>query len=117
MVIHHQKSHQILQKYLHLDLSKYDVYVQLLGNLPKITDFNLDLALLLSLYASFKNKTVNQILDLPETQKLVFAGRSTLSGKLRAPTAEATRKSIAKKLNLVYNPQIDFDNLVKLFVK
>lgn len=106
----------VLQKYLHLDFSKYDVYVQLLGNLPKITDFNLDLALLLSLYASLKNQTVNQILKLPETQKLVFAGRVTLSGKLRQPGENTNRTKVVKKLGLVYNPKITFASIVDVFL-
>lgn len=110
----------ICEKYLNLNLKNRDVYVQITG-LPKILDDDsLDLPILLAIISSIKEKEVEQFLKSSKKnskiiKKSIFAGRLTLSGKLRSPTNEELRQKTAKKLGFEFNPSIDYGNLREVF--
>ncbi len=112
----------IMSKYMHINILKNDVYLQLLGNVGKVDDHNLDLAILLAIYSSYKNKSIDEILNFTNENKNtknpkpnVFAGRLTLSGNLRMPNDNKLRQKIAQNLGMKYNENINFGKLVNLF--
>ena len=107
----------IAEKYLNLKLKNLDVYVQISG-LPKaITDDSLDLPILLAILSSLYSKPIQVLLNLDKKlnpQKIAFAGRLTLSGKIRQATSLDRRTSIAKNLGFLFNPNITIGNLDNL---
>ena len=106
----------IMDKYLGLSLKNYDVYVQMSGLPKKIQDDSLDLPILLAIYSSLTSKSLSQIFTgLAKDLKTVFAGRLTLSGKLRKSTNQDFRCQKAQKLGFEYNPQIKPGQLDQLF--
>ena len=62
----------VLQKSLNVPLYKYDVFVTVAGGI-KVIDPAIDLAVMVALYSSYKNKPIN-------TKGLVFAGEVSLLG-------------------------------------
>ena len=103
----------IAEKYLDINLRSRDVYVQISGLAKNLTDDSLDLAILLSILSSVKNKLVSDIITTNE-KKPIFAGRLTLSGQLRNPTNDKERSKTALNLGFDYNPSIRFEEISKV---
>lgn len=104
----------IIEKYLGLNLKSYDIYVQLTG-LPKNTyDESLDLPIFLAILSSLKGVSIDEILKITKKSKPVFAGRLTLSGRLRNATNHKQREETAKKLKFDYNPKIEVGEIEKI---
>jgi DNA repair protein RadA/Sms len=108
----------IMEKYLRIELTDRDVYLQVSG-MPKNTqDDSLDLPILLGILSSLYQKSISQLMGLidkttasddPKNQaviKQVFAGRLTFSGNLRAPTSPEMRQRTAEKLGFGFNTSI-----------
>jgi len=104
----------VAEKYLNLDLKSSEIYVQISG-LPKpVADDSLDLAILLAIVSSIREKSIEIILNLTDT-KAVFAGRLTLSGDIRKATKDDIRQKTAKKLGFDYNSTIKLGKIAGLF--
>jgi DNA repair protein RadA/Sms len=109
----------IIEKYLGISLKNQDVYLQLTG-LPKNTvDESLDLPIMLAILSSLKNKNISDLFGLKQdkNQKLGFAGRLTLSGKIRQATHSQNRLETAQKLKFNYNAKIEAGNIQSVFGK
>jgi DNA repair protein RadA/Sms len=96
----------IIEKYLNIDLKSNDVYVQITGLPKNLYDESLDLPIFLAILSSINNQTLNKLLKF-KNAKSVFAGRLTLSGKIRPATKEESRINTAKKLKFAYNPGVE----------
>jgi DNA repair protein RadA/Sms len=105
----------IAEKYLKIRLKSADVYVQLTGIAKNIQDDSLDLPIIIAILSSLNNQTIDQFLNIETKKKAIFAGRLTLSGKLRKPTNLELRQTTAKKLGFEYNPGVAQGDLKKLF--
>jgi DNA repair protein RadA/Sms len=107
----------IAEKYLNLNLKNQDVYLQITG-LPKNTvDDSLDLPILLAILSSVRDKPVSEIYGknaVKYKEKLIFAGRLTLSGKIRNATLLEQRTNTSEKLGFGYNPGISQGELGQL---
>lgn len=79
----------VLEKRLGIQMGDYDAYVNIAGGL-KINEPALDLALVIALLSSFKNKTI-------DSETIVF-GEVGLSGEVRAVSQIEQRVMEAKKL-------------------
>jgi DNA repair protein RadA/Sms len=110
----------ICEKYLNINLKNRDVYVQIIG-LPKtLEDDSMDLPILLAILSSIKEQEIEKFLKLANKNKLakkksIFAGRLTLSGKLRNSTNQETRQKTSQKLGFEFNPNIQNGDLNKAF--
>jgi DNA repair protein RadA/Sms len=109
----------IIEKYLGISLKNKDVYVSVHGLPKNFEDDSLDLPILLSILSSMKNQNlenlnVEQLLsggidfeknyfNKSQSKKQAFAGRLTLSGKLRQATNLELRKKTAKNLGFSLN--------------
>lgn len=98
------------EKYLGLDLSGRDVFVQISGLPRGKYDDSLDFAVLLSIICSFKSTTINELLKTGDKKSLICA-RLSLSGNIRKPTNYDERVKTAKKLGFVFNPSIEYTDL------
>lgn len=111
----------ILDKYLGVSLKSSDIYVQIFGLPKSFYDDSLDFAVMLAVLSSINNlqidylypKLLGKKIDLES--KTLFAGRITLSGNLRKPTNLDVRMRTATKLGFDLNPQLDYDQLKKIF--
>ena len=107
----------IAEKYLDLDFKDRDVYIQLSGVPKNLVDDSLDLAILLAILSSMRDKGVTDMLAMKSKKvtkinpKSVFAGRLTFSGKLRAATSLDMRQNTAKKLGFEFNPAIEIGEI------
>jgi DNA repair protein RadA/Sms len=112
----------IAEKYLSLSLKSSDVFVQLTGLPKSVVDHSLDLPILLAILSSAYNKPIGEIIHKPAKDprkreakpkgaKLAFAGRLTLSGKVRQATNQETRQNTAQKLGFSFNPGISLGDL------
>jgi len=79
----------IIQKYLRINLSDKDVYLNIAGGL-KVSDRALDLAIAISIVSSIKNKAVD-----PD---IVAMGEIALTGFIGRVTSEEHRKNEIKRL-------------------
>ncbi len=107
----------IAEKYLDLKLKNLDVYVQISGLAKTLTDDSLDLPILLAILSSLYSTPIQVLLNLDNklsSQKIAFAGRLTLSGKIRQATSLDRRINIATKLGFLFNPNISMGNLSSL---
>jgi DNA repair protein RadA/Sms len=108
----------IAEKYLNISLKNQDVYLQITGLPKNADDDSLDLPILLAILSSLKNQPISQIVEtkMPvKPQKYIFAGRLTLSGKIRNATQLEQRETTSKKLGFVYNQRITAGELGSLF--
>ncbi len=108
----------VIEKYLELNLKNCDVYVQISGLPKNVNDDSLDLPIMLSVLSSVYNKSVEEVLKIDGKQKQkkkIFAGRLTLSGKIRKPTNQEQRQQISKNLGFEFNQNIKFGDLQLLF--
>ncbi len=104
----------IAEKYLNLNIKNRDVYVQLVGLPKNIVDDSLDLPILLAILSSLYEQPINHLLNLEQNtspQKIAFAGRLTLSGKIRQATNLERRINVAKNLGFGFNLKITMGNL------
>lgn len=106
----------IAEKYLGLSLKTNDVYVQLTGLPKSVIDDSLDIPILLAILSSVENREITDLLKIKaekptSTKKIAFAGRLTLSGKVRKATNEEIRQSTAKKLGFAFNPNLKLGSL------
>jgi len=102
----------VAEKYLDLDLKDRDIYIQIAGLPKNLSDESLDLPILLAILSSLRNKSLNQIIDGETTKsKIVFAGRLTFSGNLRAATELDKRTNIAAKLGFQFNPNVNLGDI------
>ena len=85
----------IIEKYLGLDLGPRDIYLQLTGTSKNLVDDSLDLPIMLTILSSLSNRFVKDILNQKSGDKNLFAGRLTLSGKIRKATEETLREKTA----------------------
>lgn len=95
----------IIEKYLGIELKSRDVYVQIFGLPKSVQDDSLDMPILLSIISSLFEKPVQSVLQTVSS-KPIFAGRLTLSGKIRHATSVNLREDTAKRLGFEYNPTI-----------
>jgi len=79
----------VLQKYHKLDLSEYDVYVNVTGGL-KVKDTGCDLSLMKAIESSFK-KTTNKMSD-------IYLGECSLTGKIKNPFLKDLRVKEMQRL-------------------
>ena len=104
----------ICEKYLNLDLTGRDIYLQISGWPNSNPDENLDLAIMIAILSSAFN------LDVKEWFKSsalpIFAGRLTLSGNIRPPTSLDNRTKTAEGLKMNLNPQIKFTKISEQIV-
>ncbi len=108
----------VIEKYLELNLKNCDVYVQISGLPKNINDDSLDLPVMLSILSSVYDQPIEEVLKINDKQKLkkkIFAGRLTLSGKIRKPTNQKQRQQVAKNLGFEFNQNIKFGDLQPLF--
>ena len=116
------------EKYMGLYLKNRDIYIQITGLPSNHIDDSLDLAILLAIISSVKEKTIDSIFDsspkakqtieelggkTKPSKKPIFAGRLTLSGTLRVATQNEDRQKTAKQLGFAYNPQIEVGEIAK----
>lgn len=79
----------VLEKRMELQIGDYDAYINIAGGM-KITEPAIDLAIVLAIVSSFRNKAVDS--------KTIAFGEIGLSGEVRAVSAAASRVGEAKKL-------------------
>lgn len=128
----------VIEKYMNLDLKSREIYLQISGLSKTLDDDSLDLPIILSILSSLKEVEVEEVLkseikkdtktskagklvaigvkNNDKKKQLVFAGRLTLSGKLRQATNQTLRQNVATKLGFNYNLGIeagDIKNLLK----
>jgi DNA repair protein RadA/Sms len=99
----------ICEKYLNLDLTGRDVYLQISGWPNSNPDENLDLAIMVAILSSTFNLDVKSWFKSPNLP--IFSGRLTLSGNLRSPTQVETRTKTASSLKMNLNPTIKFTTI------
>jgi DNA repair protein RadA/Sms len=107
----------IAEKYLDINLKNQDVYIQVTGLPKNATDDSLDLPILMAILSSLKEKAVTDIIEKKVKkfiEKPIFAGRLTLSGKVRNATQLEQRTSTSKKLGFSYNPAIEVGDVKSL---
>lgn len=102
----------ICEKYLGISLRNQDVFVQVTGLPKNAVDDSLDLPILLAILSSLNNKSLSQLMKTDD--KLAFAGRLTLSGKIRKATHSESREKTAKKLKFEYNKKIEPGDLQEI---
>ncbi len=107
----------ICEKYLGISLKNQDVFVQVTGLPKNSVDDSLDLPILLAIISSLNNKSITQLLKIKDNEKIAFAGRLTLSGKIRIATHNERRQETSKKLKFNYNPKIETGNLQQVLQK
>ncbi len=78
----------VMKKYLNLSLDKYDIYISTTGGV-KINSSYADLAIIVSLLSSLKNK--------PSPAKTILLGEVDLLGKIRKTTAIQSMKKTLKR--------------------
>jgi DNA repair protein RadA/Sms len=98
----------IAEKYLNINLKNQDVYLQISGMPKNASDDSLDVPILLSIISSLQNKPVA---NTNTKTKLIFAGRLTLSGKIRNATQLEQRQKAAKNLAFEYNKNISVGDI------
>lgn len=79
----------VLEKRMDIQIGDYDAYINIAGGM-KITEPAIDLAIVLAIMSSFRNK--------PVAEDIVAFGEIGLSGEVRAVNAVTSRVSEAKKL-------------------
>lgn len=79
----------VLEKRIGLPLGEYDAYVNIAGGM-KITEPAIDLAIVMAIVSSFKDKPVDD--------KIIAFGEVGLSGEIRSTSSAEQRISEAKKL-------------------
>lgn len=79
----------VLEKRLEIQIGDYDAYINIAGGM-KITEPAIDLAMVLAIVSSFRNKAIDN--------DTVAFGEIGLSGEVRAVNAATSRVSEAKKL-------------------
>ncbi len=79
----------VLEKRMELQIGDYDSYINIAGGM-KITEPAVDLAIVLAIVSSFRNKPIDE--------KVAAFGEIGLSGEVRAVNAAASRVMEAKKL-------------------
>jgi len=79
----------VLEKRMNLNIGDYDAYVNIAGGM-RITEPAIDLAMVLAIVSSFKNRAVDE--------KVIAFGEIGLSGEVRAVNAALSRVMEAKKL-------------------
>ncbi len=99
----------ICEKYLNLDLTGRDVYLQISGWPNSNPDENLDLAIMVAILSSTFNLDVKNWFK--SSTLPIFSGRLTLSGNLRTPTQIETRTKTANALKMNLNPTIKFTTI------
>lgn len=104
----------ILEKHVGINLRAADVYVQINGIASNSTDDSIDLAIVMSILSSIKNKTIKQLFGIQKTP--IFAGRVTLSGNLRTATNSKERQKASSNLGFDYNPKIENNEEIKKLV-
>lgn len=104
----------ILEKYMGLHLKNREIYIQVTGFSKKLLDDSLDLVIALSVLSSIYKKPVEEILRLNTKTQAVFAGRLTLSGRIRPATLLEQREEATKKLKFNLNPGVTMENLSEI---
>ena len=104
----------ICEKYLNLDLTGRDIYLQLSGWPNSNPDENLDLAIMIAILSSTFNFDVKKWFKT--TNLPIFSGRLTLSGNIRQPTLIEVRQKTADGLKMNLNPEIKFTKITELEV-
>jgi DNA repair protein RadA/Sms len=96
----------VLEKRLGLHLSTYDAYVNIAGGL-KMNEPALDLAIVLALASSYKNRPVDE--------GLICFGEVGLSGEVRSVSQAQQRINEAKKLGFttIVLPKVCLKNIQK----
>jgi DNA repair protein RadA/Sms len=94
----------VLEKRCHYDLSHLDAYVNIAGGL-KMNEPALDLAIMMALVSSMKDKAVDP--------KTIIFGEVGLAGEVRAVSMAQQRVSEAKKLGFTkcILPKISMDKM------
>lgn len=94
----------IIEKRLNIPLHEYDIYVNITGGL-KIKDTAIDLAIIMAIISSYKNKALG--IDC------IYAGEVGLSGEIRSITNVNTRIEEAMKLGYkrIFLPKVNVDKI------
>ena len=90
----------VLEKYLHIETSFKDIYINLIGGL-RISENDIDLSILASLYSS--------IMNIPVLNRIVFLGEVGLSGEVRSVSKIANRLKEVESLE--YNCVVTSKNI------
>lgn len=96
----------VLEKRCHYEMSRYDAYVNIAGGM-KMNEPALDLAIILALVSSYK--------DRPVSSKTIIFGEVGLSGEIRAVSMAEQRVNEAMKLGFdtVMLPKVCLDKMKK----
>lgn len=97
----------VLEKRCHYEMSRYDAYVNIAGGM-KMNEPALDLAIVLALVSSYKDRAVSP--------KTIIFGEVGLSGEVRAVSMAEQRVSEAMKLGFdtCILPQVCLDKMKKM---
>lgn len=99
----------ICEKYLNLDLTGRDIYLQIAGWPNTSPDESLDLPIMIAILSSAFNLDVKKWFK--SDQLPIFSGRLTLSGNIRQPTMIEIRQKSATGLKMNLNPEILFSKI------
>ena len=96
----------IIEKRMQIPLFEYDIYVNITGGL-KIKDASIDLAIIMAIISSYKNKVLGD--------DVIYCGEVGLSGEVRSITNVNKRIQEAMKLGFkkIFLPKSNIDNLDK----
>lgn len=94
----------IIEKRLNIPLFQYDIYINITGGL-KIHDTSIDLAIIMAIISSYKNKALGN--------DCVYCGEVGLSGELRSiPNAEMIiKEAIHLGYKKLFLPKVNIDNI------
>lgn len=97
----------VIEKYCRIPMSRYDAYINIAGGI-KMNEPALDLAIIMSLVSSVKNRSIDD--------KTVIFGEVGLSGEVRAVNMVDLRVREAKKLGFhtIILPKVSLDKLPKI---
>lgn len=96
----------IIEKRLNIPLYEYDIFVNITGGL-KIKDTSIDLAIIMAIISSYKNKSLGS--------DCIYAGEVGLSGEVRSINNAQTRIDEAMKLGYkrIFLPKTNVDKINK----
>ena len=96
----------IIEKRLSLPLYQFDIYVNITGGI-KINDTSIDLAIIMAILSSYKNKALEN--------DCIYCGEVGLSGEVRSISNINVRVSEATKLGYkkIFLPSVNVDNIDK----
>jgi DNA repair protein RadA/Sms len=104
----------LMNKYLGVNLHSFGVFVHITGSTKVADDPSLDLPIMLAIISSYRNQSIDQLLNILSKSKSLFTGRLTLSGTIRAATMLNERTNVATKLGYELNTNIDLGSINNL---